>query len=62
MKAHVDIFNQEKALVGAFSVVVKLQTSRRFVSSSSPDLQTSSVPGLEQANVKPLSWILVTAH
>ena len=24
-------FNQEKALVGAFSVIVKLQSSRRFV-------------------------------
>ena len=30
----VGAFNQEKALVGAFSVIVKLQTSRRFVSSS----------------------------
>ena len=28
-------FNQEKALVGAFSVVLQLQTSRRFLSSSS---------------------------
>ena len=27
-------FNQEKALAGAFSVIVKLQSSRRFVSSS----------------------------
>ena len=31
-----DAFNQEKALVGAFSIsmIVKLQTSRRYVSSS----------------------------
>ena len=28
-------FNQKKALEGAFSVIVKLQTSQRFVSSSS---------------------------
>ena len=34
MKALVGAFNQEKALVGAFSVIVKLQTSRRFVFSS----------------------------
>ena len=30
-------FNQKKALEGAFSVIVKLQTSQRFVSSSSTD-------------------------
>ena len=30
----VGTFNQEKALVGAFSMIVKLQTSCRFVSSS----------------------------
>ena len=30
----VGTFNQEKALIGVFSVIVKLQTSRRFVSSS----------------------------
>ena len=35
VKVAVDIFNWKKALVEAFSVVVKLQTSRRFVSSSS---------------------------
>ena len=29
-------FNKEKALEGAISVIVKLQTSRRFVSSSPP--------------------------
>ena len=29
----VDPFNQEKAIVGAFSVIVKLSTSRRIVSS-----------------------------
>ena len=34
MKAVVAAFNQEKALVGAFSVSVKLQTLRRFVPSS----------------------------
>ena len=30
-------FNQKKALEGAFSVIVKLKTSPRFVSSSSTD-------------------------
>ena len=30
-------FNQKKALEGAFSMIVKLQTSQRFVSSSSTD-------------------------
>ena len=35
VKAIVASFNQEKALVGAFSVIVQLQTSRRFVLSSS---------------------------
>ena len=35
VKAVVAAFNQEKALSGAFSsMIVKLQTSRRFVSSS----------------------------
>ena len=33
MKVIVGPFNQEKALVGAFSVIVKLPTSRKFVSS-----------------------------
>ena len=32
--ALVGAFNQEKALIGAFSMIVKFQTSRRFVSSS----------------------------
>ena len=34
MKEQVDAFNQEKALVGALSVIVKLQSSRRLISSS----------------------------
>ena len=34
MKAVVGAFNQEKALVGAFSMIVQLQTSQRFVLSS----------------------------
>ena len=34
MKVLVGAFNQKKALEEAFSVIVKLQTSRRFVSSS----------------------------
>ena len=34
MKVVVATFNQEKALIGAFSVIVKLQTSQRFVFSS----------------------------
>ena len=35
MIAVVGAFNQEKALVGAFSVIIQLQTSLRLVSSSS---------------------------
>ena len=35
VKAIVAAFNQEMAQVRAFSVIVKLQTSQRFVSSSS---------------------------
>ena len=38
VKAVVAVFNQKKALVGAFSIIVKLQTSRRFVSSCNQDL------------------------
>ena len=34
MKTLVGTFNQEKAIAGAFSVIIQLQTSRRFVSSS----------------------------
>ena len=34
MKEQVDAFNQEKALVGTLSVIVKLQSSRRLISSS----------------------------
>ena len=34
VKALVGAFNQEKALVGTLPMIVKLQTSRRFVSSS----------------------------
>ena len=37
MKLLVDALNQEKALVGAFSMILLLQYSRRFVSSSTPD-------------------------
>ena len=37
MKAVVATFNQEKALGRALSVIVQLQTSRRFVSSSTAD-------------------------
>ena len=43
MKAVVAFFNQEKALVGAFYMIVKIQTSRRFVSSSNPHLQCFKV-------------------
>ena len=31
MKALVDAFNQEEVLIGAFSAIVKLQSSRMFV-------------------------------
>ena len=46
MKAVVDSFYLEKALVGAFSVIVQLQTSRRFVSRSS--LGHAAIDGLRQ--------------
>ena len=36
VKVLVGTFNQEKALVGAFSVIAELQTSQRLVSSSTP--------------------------
>ena len=36
VKVVVANFNKEKALEGAISVILKLQTSRRFVSSSPP--------------------------
>ena len=46
VKAQVGSSNQEKALVRAFSMIVKLQSSRRFVSSSirhtSPIIQICS--------------------
>ena len=45
MKALLGAFNQEKALVGTISVIVKLQTLRRFVSSSIADC--SIIPGPE---------------
>ena len=38
MKEQVDAFNQEKALVGALSVIVKLQSSRRIISSSKTEM------------------------
>ena len=38
MKEQVDAFNQEKALVGALSVIVKLQSSRRLISSSKTEM------------------------
>ena len=34
VKAVVAVFNHKKVLVGAFSIIVKLQTLRRFVCSS----------------------------
>ena len=37
MKAVVATFNQEKALVGALSVIVQLETSQRFIASSTGD-------------------------
>ena len=50
MKAHVGVFNKEKVLVGAFSLIVK--TSRRFVASS------WSAPGLPSSPVwPPRSWV-----
>ena len=35
VKGQVGTFNQEKALIGTPSLIVKIQSSRRFVSSSS---------------------------
>ena len=40
MKVLVDTLNQKKVLVGAFSVIVKLQTFQRLISSS-----TGHMPG-----------------
>ena len=37
-------FNQEEALVGAFSVIVILQTSRRFFQALHPDGNFTPVP------------------
>ena len=34
MKVVATTFNQEKALIGTFAMIVQLQTSRRFISSS----------------------------
>ena len=48
VKVLVGAFNQEKALVGAFSLIVKLQNSRRFVSSP-----TSVVTALALLEVAP---------
>ena len=49
----VGTFNQEKALVGAFSVIVKLQTSQRFVSSSNALLSLSSDVTIEASSHLP---------
>ena len=46
VKALVCAFNQEKALVGAFSVIVKLQSMRRIVSSP------NHTPGLTRATCR----------
>ena len=56
MKALVGAFNQEEALLGAFCVIVKLQSSRRFVSSS------SSQSGVVMEKWATLShWLLLPA-
>ena len=44
----VGAFNQEKALVGAFSVIVKLQTLQRFVFSSSVECMTPRQPRIKR--------------
>ena len=38
MKVKVDAFNLEKALVGALSIIVKLQSSQRLISSSMAEM------------------------
>ena len=43
VKVLVGAFNQWRALVWAFSVNVKLQTSRRFVSSSNTDTNINTI-------------------
>ena len=61
---NVRAFNQEKALVvvvGAFSVIVKLQTSRRFVASSRRlTLRTMASQHLRLASFFPLAMPQVT--
>ena len=49
MKALVGAFNQEKALVGAFSVIVKLH--RLLVYSTSPHAAVSAVSAVAAVNV-----------
>ena len=51
MKAHVGAFIQEKAFGGALIVIAKLQTLRRFVSSSNVDM---SGGGAVQHHLAPL--------
>ena len=54
-------FNQEKALVGAFCVIIKLQTSRRFVSSSTSSSSSRLHPALASSHGASLarwnSWL-----
>ena len=57
MKAQVSTFNQEKALVGAFSVIVK--SLRIFVSSSSCLLYLVSSIVSKQVLLEPVSVVVV---
>ena len=53
-------FNQEKALVEAFSMIVKLQILRRFVSSSNANTSVASVAGTGLCEMRETSLYLST--
>ena len=62
VKALVGTFNQEKALIGTFSKIVKLQTSRRFVSAvqHTITLLRQNCPGCDRlvTGGQPSQWAL----
>ena len=57
-----DAFNQEKAQVGAFSVIEKLPTSRRFISSSITDTACVSLSGFPEKRRHAASSGAVCSH
>ena len=55
-----DVFKLEKALVGVFFVIVKLQILRRFVSSSNANTSVASVAGTGLCEMRETSLYLST--